>query len=163
MNTPAHLPDIHHSISWMYFVQPGQKYMLNTTLSHSKNWTHMLVGIFYESLSTSAVNIFKKYIQWNFSKPDPQKTVPHWISTNFFKSLLNNSLQEKSQKTGHPSKLSNFFGPNADRFREVSLYISILYEPMELTCMCMEVQNCNFYHANQFGVSISLRYWKQCH
>jgi hypothetical protein len=39
------------------------------------------------------------------------------------KSLLNISLQRKSQKTGHPSKPAIFFGPSAGRFREVSLYL----------------------------------------
>jgi hypothetical protein len=65
-------------------------------------------------------------IQWNFSIPDPQKTGPPWIPANFLiKSLLNNSLQKKSHKTGHPSKSANFFGPSAGRFREVSLYLQI--------------------------------------
>jgi hypothetical protein len=44
-------------------------------------------------------------------------------TARFFKSLLNNSLEKKSHKTGHPSKLTVFFGPKAVGFREISLYI----------------------------------------
>jgi hypothetical protein len=65
------------------------------------------------------------HVHWNFSKPDPQKTSRPWISANFFKSLLNNSLQRtwrKSHKTGHPSKLVLIFGPSAGWFREFSQY-----------------------------------------
>jgi hypothetical protein len=40
----------------------------------------------------------------------------------FFKFPPNNSLQKKSHKTGHPSKLAIFLGPSAGRFREVSLH-----------------------------------------
>jgi hypothetical protein len=53
-------------------------------------------------------------IQWNFSKPDPHKTGPPWISADFL-SLLNISLQRKSHKTGHPSKPAIIFGPSAGR------------------------------------------------
>jgi hypothetical protein len=39
------------------------------------------------------------------------------------KSLLNNSLQRKSHKTGHSSKPTIFFGPSAGRLKELSLYM----------------------------------------
>jgi hypothetical protein len=57
------------------------------------------------------------YVQWNFSKPDPQKTGSPWIPADFL-----GPLERKSHKTGHPSKLAIFVGPSTGRIREVSLY-----------------------------------------
>jgi hypothetical protein len=70
-----------------------------------------------------------------YSETSLNQTLKNQSSQNvcqFFNSLSNNSLQMKSYKTGHPSKAVIFFGPNAGRFREVSLYMLTLVSDLTL-------------------------------
>jgi hypothetical protein len=60
-------------------------------------------------------------LNWTLRKP----VLPEYLP--IFKVLPNISLQRKSHKAGHPSKLAIFFVPSAGRFREVSLYYIYLF------------------------------------
>jgi hypothetical protein len=74
-------------------------------------------------------------VQWHFSKPDPQKIGPPWISVNFLSPSWAILCKKKSHKTGHPSKTAICFGPIPDRFWEVSLYLYPYKVNINLLCL----------------------------
>jgi hypothetical protein len=73
------------------------------------------------STKIGTVDVLHAYSKVNFLYIGPSEIRPSLNISRFLKSLLDNSLQRKSHKTGHLSKHAISFGPSAGRFREVSL------------------------------------------